>query len=106
MGGVRHFEKLGLDDLSKLFERNFIDPEDAQNESPTAKEMCEFMQRHPSFTCHGYAVSPDRNDYRVTIEGVERNGAVTMEMFVDFVSLFRYADEFEASQNGLYCWYD
>lgn len=105
-GGVRRFEKLGLKELEKLFEGGFIDPNGTQNYSPTAEEFYEFIKRHPLFTAHGYTVSPERTDCRTTIEGIEYDGAVTMEMVIDFTDLCNGADEFTVGLDHLYCWYD
>lgn len=106
LGGCRSFSDLDVDALKQLIDMNFIDLEECQNFSPSVEEFYEFMKSHPCITCHGYAVSPERSDYRVTIEGLEYIGIVTMEMLVDFVDMFREADEFSVSTNGLYCWYD
>lgn len=104
LGGTRRFSGVTLEDLQFLFEHDFIDPFDAQNYSPTAQEYYDFLQKYPAFSVHGYAVSDDRDDYRVTIEGVNHAGKMTEEEMVAFVELFRFADEFDF-QTG-YCWYD
>lgn len=105
-GGCRSFSDLDVESLKKLIDMDFIDLSEAQNYAPSVEEIYYFMKDHPLVTCHGYAVSPDRSDYRVSIEGIEYCGAVTMEMLVDFVDMFKEADEFSVSTNGLYCWYD
>lgn len=104
--GTRQFNDLDVDSLTKLVELRYIDLAEHQNESPTVAEILDFMQKHPLFQCHGYAVELERSDYRVSIEGVRRNGAVTMEMLVDFLSLFNGADKMVVSDDYLYCWYD
>ena len=105
-GGVRCFEKLELKALEKLLDKGMIDPEGTQNYSPTVEEFYGFMQKHPLFTAHGYTVSPERDDCRTTIDGIEYNGAVTMEMVIDFTDLCKGADEFLVGTDHLYCWYD
>ena len=106
-GGVRHFKGLAADKCKTLIDNNLLSPNDSQNDSPTAEEMYEYIRCYPECTCHGYAVSPDRNDYRISLEGVEFNGRdVELDMVIDFVNTFRYADELTVDRNSLYCWYD
>ncbi len=105
-GGCINFEGLNKKRFDLLLEENFIDPDDSQNESPTAKEFKDFMDRYPDVTAHGYAISPDRCDCRITIEGISYNGSVSKEMMKDFIDMCRYADEFVCENNCLYCWYD
>lgn len=63
------------------------------------------MRMYPEYTSHGYAVSDTRDDYRVSIEGVEKGSpATTNNELRDYMGLFGLADEF----NGytMYCWFD
>lgn len=105
-GGCIHFKNLNNENFNLLAMENFIDPYDSQNDSPTADEFREFINKYPEVTAHGYAVSPDRYDYRVTIEGIEYYGIVSKEMLIDFINLCRYADEFIIEDDMLYCWFD
>lgn len=106
IGGVRHFDNLTLSQLESLIKNNFIDLEDRQNYSPTAEEFLNFMQIHPDVTVHGYAVSHDRKDYRVSIEGLSFRGEVCDNLLFDFIHLCRLADEFVANRTELYSWWD
>ena len=36
-GGIRSFSNVDVDTVKKLFELNFIDPNESQNSSPTTK---------------------------------------------------------------------
>jgi hypothetical protein len=58
------------------------------------------------FTAHGYAVSADRHDYRVTIEGVAMSGEYSKDTLLAFVKMFRDADELTLSETYLSAWYD
>lgn len=104
-GGIQHFQGLTLDALTSLFNEYHIDPDDVQNFAPSAGEIYDFVVRHPNFTVHGYAVSPTREDYRVSIEGVECHNP-THEDRVDFLEMFRDADELSNRVDYLRCWYD
>ena len=107
-GGTRQVSNLTWIELEYLFNNNFLDPEDCQNCSPTAKEIYDFIKDHKDFCAFGYAVSPDRDDYRITLEGIERvEGAgviVDTGELKDFVKFARFADEFDVDCG--YAWWD
>lgn len=104
-GGIRSFRGLDVDTLKILLDQNFIDPEETQNESPTVFEIYSFMEDYPSYTAHGYTVVDSQEDYRVSLEGVEKGEpAYSIEELKDYMSLFRGADEFDEST--MYCWFD
>ena len=103
-GGIRKYTGLNVDKLRMLIDQNFADEDERQNECPSIGEIYKFMQKHPSFTAHGYTVDIARDDYRVSIEGVDKGGEMTVEEFHDFVILFRCADEFDIERG--FCWYD
>ena len=104
-GGIRRFEGLSLNKLKKLLELKFIDPEERQNYSPTTAEILRFMKRYPAYKAHGYVVTIDRSDYRVTLEGVSKEDfADSDKELMDFTELFKHADEFDPVY--MYCWYD
>ena len=105
-GGCCNFKGLTLDKLSLLLDEGFADPEEQQNSAPDTMEFKSFLEKYPQVTLHGYMVSPERDDYRMSIEGLEYNGAVSREMLDDFIAMFRFADEFEFENDYLYCWFD
>ncbi len=100
------FSRMTLDTLKKLFDEKFIDGDDSQNDAPTASEMLKFMESHPGFTAHGYAIGHMRDDYRVTIEGLEYVGEYSKETLMDFSEFARLADEFIVNKAALYFWFD
>ena len=105
-GGIRHFNGLNYKSLCILIGTGFADPEERQNESPSIREIAAFMMKYPAFTAHGYTVSFDRDDYRISIEGVDGSEAElnNVQMIKDFIELFGNADELNA--DNLYCWFD
>lgn len=105
-GGIRHFKNLDVDALKHLLDEGFIDPEEAQNDSPTTMEFYEFISAHPNFTAHGYAVSPDRDDYRITLEGIECYEPCDVKTIRDFIELCRFADELSVNDECMYAWWD
>jgi hypothetical protein len=105
-GGIRRFEGLTYDALHQLFNDGFVDPSETQNDSPEAQEFLSFLKGHKeNFTAHGYVVSVDREDYRLSIEGV-RGEAPSKQDIIDFISLFKSADELDVANDYVYAWYD
>ena len=105
-GGIISYTGLTLEKLELLIEKKFVDPGEAQNSAPLIQDMLEFMREHPDFTAHGYAVSPDRSDYRVSIEGLTLKRPPSTEEMIAFTDMFRHADEFSCDKEGCHCWYD
>jgi hypothetical protein len=64
------------------------------------------MKSNPKFTAHGYAVSHERSDYRVSIEGVSCNKPYTKKELADFVHLCRRVDDLVIEDKKLYSWWD
>lgn len=68
--GTASFQNCNLTALEALFSLGFVNPDDRQNASPSAKDFLDFMRQFPRALAHGYVTSPTRDDYRVTIEGM------------------------------------
>jgi len=99
-------DSITLPALEILFAERFIYPESRQNASPTAQMFLEFMRKYPSATAHGYAIGPDRWDYRVTLEGLFVSAqAVTPELREAFLALCKDADELR-TDGDLSAWWD
>lgn len=105
MGGVRKFSNLPCSVLMNLVTEDFADPEETQNNSPTIREFIEFMKKYAGYTAHGYVVIDTRDDYRVSVEGIDKGGdADSIEELKEFVKLCRWADDLDV--DTMYCWYD
>lgn len=102
-----HFSRMTPETARKLLNAGYADPEESQNGSPTFGEMTAFCERHPGFTLHGYVIGNDRDDARVTAEGVQGT-AQNIEAMLDFVETFRCADDCDLNHEtrDCYCWYD
>jgi hypothetical protein len=70
VGGSANFDGLDAIALATLIEARFIDPYDRQNAAPTVWEIFGFLCRHPQVRAMGYVISPDRPDYRTSLETV------------------------------------
>ena len=101
----KRFSDLDYTTMCELMEKGYLDPTDTQNFAPSAGEIKDFLATHRNFTAHGYIINNDRADRRISIEGVEgiANTAEELEQFTD---LFSGADEFTATLDGCYCWFD
>jgi hypothetical protein len=105
-GDIFFFQGVRAEAVAQLLAEGYLDPDERQNDSPSASEFFAFMQRHPEVLAHGYATSIEREDYRVTIEGVSYRGPVSEQLRREVVQLFGSADECRVEPNGMYVWYD
>lgn len=106
-GGCQSFQDVTVEQLNQLVAENFADPNDGHNDAPSIAEFIEFMEAHDGFTVGGYAISPERNDYRVSIDSISYEGCMyDAETLMDFVSMFRYADEFRVGDGSMWAWFD
>lgn len=104
-GGIQKFENLDVETLGKLIDQNFAEPENRKNLAPSIGEIYDFMLRYPKYKAHGYAVSIDRDDYSISIEGVEKGEpAESVYEFSDYMAVFRYSDVFY--HETMYCWFE
>ena len=104
-GGCARFVGMTYKTLKTLVDKGYADPADDTNGSTTLGEYLEFMKEHPRFKAHGYVISNDRDDRRITVEGLEAE-RVTIKEMVAFTDLDRMADEFEATQSYCRSWWD
>ncbi len=106
MGGCRRFKGVDLETLDWLLENDFIDPKETQNYSPTVADFREFLKENPTYTVHGYCVIDTRDDYRMNIEGVERDyPAETITELERFIDFNKDADELDY-KDYMYSWWD
>lgn len=105
-------KNVSYDALVTLYKENFINAEedDEWNECAGNNAFYEFMSKFPYVKCHGYIIGIDRDDYRVTIEGIsydtDKGEIISEDLRENFVIYFRMADEFKCTKTKLYCWYD
>jgi hypothetical protein len=105
-GGNRHFRGVSVATLKQLVAHNYADPDGSQNLSPTLGQFIAFLEEFPYVEAHGYAVSPLREDYRVTVEGLEYSAPVSQQLRRKFEEMNGRADELICSDERLFCWYD
>lgn len=104
-GGTRGFTHISVETAQLLIDRGYLDPEDQQNFSPTAQEIINFIRcsvNPDDWWLSGYAVSPARDDFRVTIDsfGIREGARLETEDAVAFVRFARFADEFCFDMEG------
>lgn len=107
-GGCVHFDQISVTQAKELLEKGYVDPNDTQNCSPTMQEFIGYCSAEPNkWYLHGYVISPERSDCRVTFEGIGSLVPLYPEEVIDFLKDFRYADELYADvYSCAYCWYD
>ena len=95
MGGLRYIDALNVNDIEWLMQNKFLDENECQNYSPSTVRFLEFLKKYPHYVAFGYAISPDRWDYRITIEGIKSVRVPTdIKEIEEFVDLCKDADEF------------
>jgi len=104
-GGCESFE-IGVAQLKELFDNNFIEPLSRHNDAPENEEILGFMEAYPDFKAGGYAVSPERHDYRVSIDRIVLDRKPTPDEMIEFTQMCRYADEFQCDLTGCFAWFD
>lgn len=111
LGGCAHAD-IDYETLKTLVDEDFIDMDENQNWSPSTKDfldMSDGFKDNVSFEI--YAISPQREDYRVTIEGINVEVPETdIDSFIYFIQNLRSADEFNIYNNNdkfyIHAWWD
>ncbi|MUG94344.1 hypothetical protein F7734_18965 [Scytonema sp. UIC 10036] len=109
-GGAKNFDRLTVEQLQQLVDLGFASPIEKQNFSPAICEFLTFGRIQKSrgfvFTFEGYVISPFREDYRVSIDGIVFNGMVSQELIDDFEAFITSPDELDIKPNYLRAWWD
>ena len=92
---IVRYHGLTATNLAALVAEGFADPEETQNDSPSIGEFLAFMEGHPWALAHGYAVGPQRDDYRVSVEGMAGHAPTARDAEV-FALMCEGADELKA----------
>ena len=110
LGGAYYFDELTVEQLEQLVNQQFADPAERQNFSPTLGEFLAFAQTQKSkgfeFRFEGYVISPKREDYRVSIDGLQFQGDCSYQVITDFHAIAYNADELDIDPNFLRAWWD
>lgn len=111
LGGIRYVDNATSSQIKTLLNEKFIDGRDKQNLAPCAKKFLEFCEKNSdkaTWYLHGYAVAWEREDCRVSIEGIGTKEPIYDEKLIrEFRKLNEKADECRAILGEpLYCWYD
>jgi len=105
-GDYTTIDRFTLDQLRTLLKAGLLDPEEQQNEAPTIRELMEFMEKWPGVYAHGYTIGGERDDARVSLEGLAcAEVDVTQDLLRAFVMLCRGADELDI-EGDLRAWWD
>ena len=107
MGGTCRFKNLCYNRLKKLIELGYIRENNNQHDFSNlkAKHYLEFLRTHRKFKAHGYIVSNERDDRRITIEGLD-GWNVSDQDIIDFEDFQSCADNCYATNKRCYSWHD
>lgn len=107
-GGTEHYEGLTLSGLKKLVEEGFADPFERQNDAYSIGEFIEYFDGSGlDVSFHGYAVTIERDDYRVSVEGFVTVCQHQTQLVASLL-FGRFADELNVSDDSMvvYAWWD
>lgn len=104
--GIAYFQGISMDMLRQLMAEGFLNPFERQNDSPTVKEMMDFCAGEDNWIFHGYTVSPERIDYRVSIEGFEARTEPLPFRKKEFAQFNHKASKLFLEEGECCCWYD
>ncbi len=105
IGGLEHFEDLKADQLEALVKENFIDPAYQYKLGPTVQAFLDFMKTHEDVWAHGFAITTDREDARVVIEGLMYYGRSTDALKKDFEAFCSTAADVKIEKDELFSWW-
>jgi hypothetical protein len=90
-GGIKNFYHLTIPQLEQLIAQRFANPDDRHHHAPAIATFLEFgrMQECGGLEVNfiGYAVDPQRSDYRISIQGINCQGGIhesQIEQFSQF----------------------
>lgn len=107
LDGIEYFEKASVTQIKRLIKEGFLDIEEKINESPSTREFIKFLEKHPNGYAHGYLISVDREDYRVSIEGIGyKKIRGNIDLRTDFINFCMQADVLIINETELYAWWD
>ncbi len=115
-GGTEYFKDLTPEKLKQLVELKFANPEDEKNCAPSIAEFIErtekWQEQYPELqiTFNGYTVSPEREDYRITVDAVIFQHPTDFEKswlieLIRFISSF-HPDEIKIESDYCYLGWD
>lgn len=114
IGGIKRFNGLHIKDVEYLMDViGAADPDDRQNEAPSIQELVDFASNYADdydITFRGYVVSPDREDYRMSIDGIRiySDTDIAAQDHDDFMDLVHdhFADDVTSAPNVFDAWWD
>ena len=109
-GTAKRFS-ISFSQLKDLIHNDYIDLSHNTNESPTFEIFYKFLCKYPQLNVNGWAKSPYRRDYSVSIYGIEGNieqwnEDLKKQLKEDLKAIFKNADEFIVSEKEVWVWYD
>lgn len=107
IGGYRSFERMNAKTLRELVNEDFADARMKFDDAPTIQSFLEYGEKHKNVTYNGYAISPERQNFRIIIDEINQdfdNGS-DIDAIIDFVNKFHGADElFLTTEHGQARW--
>jgi hypothetical protein len=113
IGGSRRFSNLPLELLELILLENHTDHNEKHNNAPSIRDLIIFAKQMNEkgyyFFFNGYAISPKRDDYRVSIDTInikyyfDNSNHLNNKIIEKF---FKDADEKDLDNGTMRFWYD
>jgi hypothetical protein len=97
VGGIKNFYHLTIPQLEQLIIQRFANPSDRHNLAPAIGTFLEFGRTQEcdglEVNFIGYAVDPQRSDYRVSIQGINCQGDIREVQIEQFSQFTQFSSE-------------
>jgi hypothetical protein len=113
IGGSRRFSNLPLELLELILLENHTDHNEKHNNAPSIRDLIIFAKQMSEkgyyFFFNGYAISPKRDDYRVSVDTInikyyfDNSNHLNNKIIEKF---FKDADEKDLDNGTMRFWYD
>ncbi len=103
-GSMEKFGGLSIGRFEQLISDGFLSPRDQE----TYPKFLRFMKKYNQFRAFGYAISPDRHDSRVVIQGLESFPFYKLppDVVEEFKREFANAKELTVENNRYTCLFE
>lgn len=107
---VRTLAWISEEEAETLIAEGFLDEDDYQNDSPTVREMLDFMGEYPGvFALSGYVVTPYRPDTRISVDRIKLKEGISvysLDMILDFYKFAKKPDDLYIELREMSAWWD
>jgi len=112
IGGLVYDNEVLLSQIEAIKEGapDFYNDNRVHGDSPTCKQILEFMQNNPQFVAETHVVAPERDDYRFDIVGVKaptsKENKLILYNWINSLDIDNQPDEYGEYKGYIRAWWD